>query len=193
MMPWMCHNVVMEMRPYVDNLCRELMVAAEAGGEDARVLVERLIGPLESAIRLTLLSVLSTAAEEITRDLAPQSVEVRLRGLDPSFVVMPPLAGESFEDTAEGGFGDAPDGVVPCAAGPWPPGPPNGDEGGAAARVNFRLSGQLKAQVEEAAGREGLSVNAWLVRAVTATLRPDGRRPERRAPRSEQRYTGWVR
>ncbi|WP_432167068.1 hypothetical protein [Streptomyces sp. bgisy031] len=33
---------------------------------------------------------LSAAMDEITRELAPGSVDVRLRGLDPDFVVTPP-------------------------------------------------------------------------------------------------------
>ncbi len=53
-------------------LRRELAVAAEAGGEDARELAERLTAPLESATRLTLLNVLSAAMDEITRELAPR-------------------------------------------------------------------------------------------------------------------------
>src|SRR3954452_18123970 len=82
----------MDLTPYVDTLRRELAVAAEAGGEDARQLAERLTAPLESATRLTLLNVLSAAMDEITRELAPGSVDVRLRGLDPDLVVPPPPA-----------------------------------------------------------------------------------------------------
>jgi hypothetical protein len=65
------HDGATELSPYVDNLRRELMVAAGAGVEDARTLAERLVAPLESAIRRTLLDALSTAADEITRALAP--------------------------------------------------------------------------------------------------------------------------
>ncbi|TMR25926.1 hypothetical protein ETD85_44320, partial [Nonomuraea zeae] len=84
----------MDLAPYVDRLRRELAVAAGAGGEDARALAERLAAPLESATRLALLEALSAAADEITRDLAPGSVEVRLRGRDPGFVVTPPPGGQ---------------------------------------------------------------------------------------------------
>src|SRR6185369_7964661 len=77
----------MDLTPYVAKLRDELAVAAEAGGPEARALAERLTAPLESAIRLTLLEALSTATAEITRDLAPGSVELRLRGLEPGFVV----------------------------------------------------------------------------------------------------------
>jgi len=81
-----------ELGPYVDSLRHELLVAAEAGGEDALALAGRLIAPLDSATRLILLEAMSAAADEITRDLAPGSVEVRLRGRNPSFIVTPPPA-----------------------------------------------------------------------------------------------------
>jgi len=168
----------MDLMPYVENLRRELAVAAEAGGPDARALAERLTGVLEAATRLTLLEVLSAAADEITGELAPGSVEVRLRGGDPAFVVTPPPEG------AVGGPETAP-----------PAGPPIAEEG-STARMTLRLPEHLKLRVEEAAGRQGISVNAWLVRAVSAALEP-GAGP-RAADRTQQAqsgrsYTGWVR
>src|SRR5229473_4401659 len=87
----------MDLTLYVNTLRQELAVAAEAGGEDARALAERLTAPLESAVRLALLDALSAAADEITRDLAPGSVDLRLRGREPSFVVTPPPAEVDFE------------------------------------------------------------------------------------------------
>ena len=90
----------MDLSPYVSKLSTDLAIAAEAGGDDARALAERLIAPLDSAVRLTLLEALSAAADEITRDLAPGSVELRLRGREPSFVVTPPPADDSFAQTA---------------------------------------------------------------------------------------------
>ena len=42
----------MDLTPYVDKLREELAVAAEAGGEEARALAERLTAPLDSAVRL---------------------------------------------------------------------------------------------------------------------------------------------
>src|SRR5689334_13821596 len=183
----MCHSGTMELTPHVNNLGREFATLAEAGGEESRALVERLTGPLESAIRMTLLDALSGAADEITRDLAPGSVELRLRGRDPNFVVTPPPAeplGLAEADTA------APADLVP-----------DSDlliaEDGPAARINVRMPEQLKAAIEEAAAREGRSVNAWLVRAAAAALRrPDrDQRPEPRgtAKRTRQGITGWVR
>ena len=94
--PSVCHTGTMDLTPHVNNLGREFATLAEAGGEEARALVERLTGSLESAIRMTLLDALSAAADEISRDLAPGSVELRLRGRDPSFVVTSPPS-EPFE------------------------------------------------------------------------------------------------
>src|SRR3954468_22476006 len=88
-----------------NNLGREFATLAEAGGPEARALVERLTGSLESAIRMTLLDALSAAADEITQDLAPGAVEVRLRGRDPDFVALPPAV-ETVEPVAAAPEGD---------------------------------------------------------------------------------------
>ncbi|MGW0334581.1 toxin-antitoxin system HicB family antitoxin [Streptomyces sp. NPDC003011] len=177
----------MDLTPYVDTLRRELAVAAEAGGDEARELAERLTAPLESATRLTMLNLLSAAMDEITRELAPGSVDVRLRGLDPDFVVTLPPA-------ATGGAPARPaEPVEPFTAPASAPAPADGDEGGTA-RVNLRLPAHLKARAEEAATREGLSVNAWLVRAVSAAVDGGTRPRTTETTRSiGQSYTGWVR
>ncbi len=179
----------MELGPYIESLQQQLAVAAEAGGDESRALADRLIASLDAAIRLTLLDVLAAAAEEITCDLAPDSVELRLRGRSPEFVVTPPAADVSAEDLA---FGDdmttqATSSVTGATA-------PEGDEGGMS-RINLRMPDHLKARIERAAAGEGLSVNAWLVRVATAGLQRNGpdRQRERRAPQGAQRYTGWAR
>ena len=168
----------MDLTPYVASLREELAAVAEAGGEEARALAERLTGPLESAIRLMLLDALSAAASEITRDLAPGSVDVRLRGRDPEFTVTSPPADGSFDGATVSN-----------------PAAPVETEEGAVSRINFRVPENLKLRIEEAASSTGLSVNAWLVRLTSAAVEQDGRR---RRPRSGstiagQRYTGWVR
>ncbi|MFG6192729.1 hypothetical protein [Nonomuraea sp. JJY05] len=172
----------MDLKPYVDRLHRDLAVAAEAGGEDARALARRLLSPLESSVRLILLEVLSAAADEITRELAPGSVEVRLRRGDPDFVLTRSPAGHPSDDLDDGG---------PSGADVQPVDPPGTQDGGTA-RISLRLPEHLKVQVEEAARREGLSVNTWLVRAVAATLEPGGRRAAGRGSASGRSYTGWV-
>ncbi|XVQ85924.1 toxin-antitoxin system HicB family antitoxin [Microbispora siamensis] len=177
----------MDLAPYVDHLRRELAMVAGAGGEEARALAERLAVALESATRLALLEALSAAADEITQDLAPGSVEVRLRGRDPGFVVTPPpQSARSFEGEGE---------IGQVERAPAPPPPPDADEGGTS-RISLRIPEHLKPRIEEAATREGLSVNAWLVRAVAAALDPgnaDRRTGRRPAQQTGNRYSGWVR
>ena len=167
----------MELTSYVETLRRDLAVAAEAGGDDARALAERLTAPLEASIRLMLLDALSAAADDITRELAPGSVELRLRGGEPEFVVSAAPADEP----------------APAAEPPAPP----AEEDGPMARINLRLPEQLKATIEEAAAKEGRSVNAWLVRAAAAALQRSDRDqrldPHDSGKRTTQRLTGWVR
>jgi hypothetical protein len=181
----------MNLGPYIEEIHRQLGVAAEAGGENARALAERLAAPLDAAIRLALQDALAAAAEEITVELAPGSVELRLRGREPEFVVTLPPIDPSLEDVADGG--DTAKVNWPAAGGALPAAD-QGDES-SISRINLRLPEQLKSRIDRAAGGEGLSVNSWLVRAASAALeRSDAtRRRERSVPRGAQRYTGWVR
>src|SRR3954462_10091188 len=126
----------MDLTHYVENLRRELAVAADAGGDDARALAERLTAPLESAIRLMLLEALSAAADEITRERAPGSVELGLRAGERDFVVTPAPADEPAEPQAPA------------------PALPDADEA-ATARINLRLPEQLKAGIEQGAPGAG--------------------------------------
>ena len=52
------------------------------------------------------------------------------------------------------------------------PAEPPRDDGDASARISLRLSEALKADIEAAAARDGVSVNTWLVRAAGAALAP---------------------
>ncbi|HST04163.1 MAG TPA: hypothetical protein VLQ48_05445 [Chloroflexia bacterium] len=177
----------MNLTNYVNELQQQLEVAAEAGGEEARALAERLIAPLEAATRLILLEALAAAASEITRELAPGSVDVRLRGRDPEFVVTPPPAHPVFEDVTENRY-DA----TPSSSQTAPVSAEGVDEGGMS-RTTLRLPEHLKLRVEEAATREGLSVNSWLVRAISTALEPKDPRNAQRSLPGGDRYTGWVR
>jgi hypothetical protein len=167
----------MDLMPYVERLQRDLAVAAAAGGDDARALAERLAAPLEAATRLVLLDALSAAAGEITSELAPGSVDLRLRGGDPEFVVTPAVRAD---DTAT-----MPNDVTMASA--------DIDDGGTA-RLSLRLPEQLKPRVEAAAAQSGLSVNAWLVRVVAGAVErgQTGSRTERSRSSLGQSFRGWV-
>jgi hypothetical protein len=160
----------MDLQPYVDAVRHELGVAAAAGGPDAEALAERLTAPLESAIRLALLEALSEAAGQITRDLAPRSVDVRLRGRDPEFTVSSVVE-------------ELPDAPAVIA--------PESEDDGGTWRVTLRLPENLRPGVDAAARADGLSVNAWLVRAAAAAVGSNSARRSRGA--SDKSYSGWVR
>jgi hypothetical protein len=166
----------MDLGPFVDQLRRDLLAAADAGGEESRALAERLTAPLESSVRLALLSALSQAAAEITAELAPGAVDVRLRGSDLGFAVTAPPSPEPAPATE-----------------PVAETPPDVDEG-ETVRITLRLPEQLKARVDEAATRLGVSVNTWLVRAVANGLDPRPSSEPRRGRRAHGgEYTGWAR
>lgn len=161
----------MDLTPYVSELHRQLAAAAEAHGDEARAYAERFAPALDASARLMLLDALSAAASEITTDLAPGSVDLRLRAGEPAFVVTPPPAERAAEAPAEA---------------------PLVDEA-ATARINLRLPDRLKGRVEEAAGAAGLSVNTWLVRAIAAAVESGASASSgHRGALGGQKYTGWV-
>lgn len=162
----------MELGQYVTDLQRQLVDAADNGTEETRAVAERLVAGLDSAVRLVLLDVLSAAAGEITRDLAPGSVDLRLRGREVEFVVAQ-ASSEPADDDQQ-------------------PAPLDLDDV-STSRTTLRLPDALKARVDEAATADGLSVNTWLVRAVAAALQPKQRRSAQRALRSGDSFAGWAR
>lgn len=178
MTPQWCHTDVMDLDRYVSGIRSQLIAAAETGSDDARVVAERLSTSLDAVARLVLLEALSDAASEITRELAPGSVDVRLRGRDPEFVVSRPAAAEPESQPTTAGA-PAPTGEV-------------SDDDTATSRTTLRLPDQLKVRVDAAAAESGLSVNAWLVRAISASLEPKNRRSASRESRSGDSFIGWV-
>jgi hypothetical protein len=178
----------MDITTFVESLRRDLSHAAEAGGEEIRQAAERLAMALDPAVRLTLMDALSQAASEITNELQGTSVEVRLKGREPIFVVM----GAGAEHT-------------PPPPPPPPPAPPEpGDEGeddDMVARITLRLPESLKARAEELANSRGQSLNTWLVNAARAAATininisstPWGPGAPGRNRSSNKRIQGWVR
>lgn len=175
----------MDITQFVDSLRRDLAQAAEAGTDDIRAAAERLAMGLDPAVRLTLMDALSQAASEITNELQGTTVEIRLKGREPIFVVMgaatqpppPPPPPESDDDDL--GF----------------------DEDDSVARITLRLPESLKAKAEELANKRGQSLNTWLVNAAraAATINVNigvhgfGPGAPGRNRSSNKRIQGWVR
>lgn len=136
----------MDITPYVDTLRRDLVTAAEAGGDDLKQAAERLAYALDPSARLALMEAISHAAAEITAELPEGSVDVRLVGRELDFVVemAPPTA-------------------MPAPP-PAPPAP--GEDDGDLARITLRIPESVKARAEEKAAAAGQSLNTWLVNVV---------------------------
>ena len=107
----------------------------------------------------------SLALPQIALDLSSQlpngHVEIRLAGQDPQLVYVE-------EEPSE---------------------PVAGDDT-LAARITLRLPESLKSSIETAAEAEGVSVNAWLVRALQRAVSGGGTTV--RAHRSDKRITGFA-
>lgn len=140
----------MDITPYVDTLRRDLVAAAEAGGDDLKYAAERLTYALDPSARLALMEAISHAAAEITAELPEGSVDVRLVGRELDFVVE-----------------IAPPSGVPAP--PPPPAPPIPEEDdGDLARITLRIPEAVKARAEEKAAAAGQSLNTWMVGVVRA-------------------------
>ncbi len=148
----------MQLTPHIEALLSDLNEIAAVGDEASREAAARLAVALRSAVGLRFLDALTEATLELSAQLPSGHVEVRLAGQDPALVFVEEQAG----------------------AGPAP------DEEGLTARITLRLPESLKATVELVAAREGLSVNAWIVRALARSASTP---THRRGPGS--RLTGF--
>src|SRR5579863_729674 len=96
----------MDTTTLIEAFRRDLVRAAEVGGDEARAAAERLMPALEPALRLTLMEALSQAAAEIGEALPGVAIEVRLVGREPTLSVTrtqpPPPEPEEGADVDEG-------------------------------------------------------------------------------------------
>jgi|SRR5437870_6823766 hypothetical protein len=150
----------MQLQRYVDALKADLTAVAELGDDATAQAASRLVVSLQASIGLRLLDALSEAALELTDRLPSGHVEVRLAGQDPELVFV----------------GDEPEAAPAAAA-----------EDGHTARISLRLPETLKTAVESAAAREGVSVNTWIVRALTRSTTSGT------TVQSGNRLQGWAR
>lgn len=121
----------------LEGLQQDLQNLGELGDERSAQVAQRLGEALGSNLRLKLLDLFSQAAVELSSKLPSGHIEVRLAGQEPELV---------FVDATGESAGMA------------------GEE--LSARISLRLPESLKTAVEQAADREGVSTNAWLVRAI---------------------------
>src|SRR6476646_11775088 len=116
----------------IEGLREDLQGIAELGDDRSAQIARRLGDALGSNLRLKVLDLLGQAALELSAKLPSGHVEVRLAGQEPELV---------FVD-------DAPADMAASS----------GED--LSARITLRLPDSLKASVERAADREGISANA---------------------------------
>lgn len=122
---------------------REDLVSVAALGDDATALIaERLAEAMVRPVTATLLELLGQIASELDERLPHGRVEVRLAGQDAELVYI-----DDPDETSDEYSDDA------------------------SARITLRLPEQLKTRVELAAQREGISVNSYIVRALSQRSR----------------------
>ncbi|HEU0336230.1 MAG TPA: YlcI/YnfO family protein [Gaiellaceae bacterium] len=151
----------MQMANHVKAIQADLAAAAALGDEAAAEAGRRLSEALESSLYVRLLDILTEAAVGLSGTL-PGHVEVRLAGREPELV------------------------FVADASGEVEPQPLPGDD--TSARITLRLPESLKSSVETVAAGEGVSTNAWIVRALARALEP---RPTRTV-RTGNRLQGFA-
>lgn len=180
--------VRMDITPFVHRFREDVVGTSAALGPEAADLADRLTPLLDNALRLVLLDALSNAAAEITTELPGHSVEVRLRGRDPEFVVV----GSGVEREPVALVGEQPDADAA---------EPSSDADGPTARVTVRLPEALKNRAEALASERGQSLNTWIVGAMRLATLPGvadatgffapGAPGRNRT--STKRVQGWVR
>lgn len=172
----------MKLTPHVETLRTGLANAASLGDENTQDIARRLSGALDDAARLALISAIAEATEEISTDLAPGSVEMGMAGDEPRFRVHAPQQGEQPTVLTPPDSAEAPE------ASPETVEEAAGDE--AQVRVSLRLPASVKSKVDETADTEGISTNAWLVRAIQNALAPGS--ASSRPPGSSQGSGGFF-
>jgi hypothetical protein len=150
----------MNLDHYVETVRAGVTNAAALADEQTQSLAARLGATIDSSTRLALIEALSDAAGVISADLAPGSVELRMAGNEPQFVVASPEpSGEPTMLVPEQEESDEPtDPFIETAD----------DE--QVARISLRLPASVKTRVDELSDEAGISTNAWLVRAITSAI-----------------------
>ncbi|MFC0675876.1 hypothetical protein [Brachybacterium hainanense] len=180
----------MDLRDASRTVHEQLAASAAVGDEDIRRAAGLLSVAVEPAVRLALQDVVGDLAAQISSELAPGRVDLALRGTEIDIRVVPPPAAVPGTPPPPPSF---PHGAgMPPGAVPPPPPAPEPEDDGSTTRVSFRPPQHLKGRLEEAASREGLSLNAYLVRALTAHL--DGAAQQTRPASQDHRgrTSGWF-
>ena len=149
----------MQIEGYVQAIRDDLIRVAAVGDESTARAAELLAVALESAVGRRLQEALGEAALELSSQLDSGRIEVRIAGGDPELVLVKDEGAAT--EPADEAF---------------------------TARITLRLPESLKARLEAAAARDGVSVNTWLVHMLHHASEPRGH-----SGGSRRRLTGYGR
>ena len=172
----------MDLTPYTQNLRQDLLTAASVGDEDVRRAATVLAGAIEPAARLSIMNALSDLAAEVTGALEDTTVELRLDGRDVRISVTRHQASAASVAVDDAGGEDWRRAMK--------------DAGGELSRTTVRLFDELKVQAERAAADQGVSLNTYISRAVSDSVRnavhSEGRGSDQRGRKSGRNITGFI-
>jgi hypothetical protein len=137
----------MKMSVVVDGLRSDVMSVGELGDDMVADVADRIAEVLGRSIPSRIFDLLSDVAAEVSAELPEGRVEIRVAGDDVDLAYV-----EDAPAGAASPVGDA--------------GEDRDRDRDMSARITLRLSETLKARVEEGAAREGISVNAFIVRTL---------------------------
>jgi hypothetical protein len=166
----------MDLTPYIRNLREDLLAAAAIGDEEVRRAAALLGAAIEPAGRLAIMNALSDLAAEVTEALDRHVVEIRVDGRDVRVSVSdrPGTTGGNTDPAEEApgtgflGHHLHADDLRRAMQ----------EAGGELSRTTVRLFNDLKSQAEQAASDQGVSLNTYISRAVSDSVRgaaPQGR------------------
>ena len=177
----------MDLNPYIRNLREDLLAAAALGDEETRRAAALLGAAIEPAGRLAIMNALSDLAAEVTDALDRHVVEVKLDGRDVR-VSVSAKAGADPEDESETdryGHHLHADELRRAMQ----------EAGGELSRTTVRLFNDLKSQAEQAASDQGVSLNTYISRAVSDSVRtamPAGAKGKRGKGSHTRTVTGYI-
>lgn len=170
----------MDLTPYLQRLRDDLLAAASLGDEHTRRAAALLTTTLEPAARLAMMSALSDLAAEVTGALQDTTVDIRLDGTQLRVSVDHHESADSGDDwstetsRADATAGD--DGNLASDLSGEDLGQAVRDASEELSRTTLRLVQNLKAQAEQAANAQGVSLNTYIQRAVSDAVRQAGGR-----------------
>jgi len=133
---------------FTDSLQADLEAVGSLGSEKAARVAELLIAVTIPLARARMLEAFSLAASELAEALHVDGVDLRVNGNEVTFVAVETAASPTSARASEGVAEQA--------------------------RFSLRLPDDLKRRIDEKASTDGVSTNAWMVRALEGAL---GRSP----------------